>query len=269
MRKLIFFVAGCVLVLGAASCAPTSSGRTGGFSWLTPKLAQHIIGPSQVRIVKDERFNASERENQLIERSIAQLRERAVQLLDCSYAEDNFTQHFYFWYQAVIFPQSGFAKISPAHPLGGLGDRSISNCPPSLADARALQRNAIAEFELLAEQRLRYLQTPLAEVAGRPNENQCLYTEVNTWGALYTNRCEYSLNMVWEVGNPSGLSSGGWQRASIAARQTFRAVPFREKYMAALACRSPALPVLRGVSVGGAIKNYSPGFWHCERPADS
>lgn len=264
-----FVVSVIILLLSSCASSPANQAKGGFGLFGSSKIVQNIATPTQVKITNAEQITPSEFESKIIESSFKQLRDRGVKVLDCSYKEDAYKQHFYFWYQSVVYPQSGFAKISPGHPLGGLGDTALNDCPKSQAEANTIQQQNVTKFNELANARLNYLQSLIDNADGRKNENGCLYTYTNEYGALYKNKCDYDLNIVWEVGNPGGHLGLNAQRYFLGRNATLRGSPLKIKHMSGLACYAPMLPINRKKPHVNGRQLYLENSWNCERPSES
>lgn len=266
------WTAGTALALLLAGCAPSPHRAERGGGILVPPsgtrgVGQNVLTPALAAGVNlGDRVGPSNKEAQIIESSYRQLEERAVRVLSCSYAAGGSRASFFFWKDAVPYPQDKFVAISPAHPLGALGDTAFSTCPKTFEQASAAQRASIERFNALADQRITALQTPPPEAGGRVNENQCLYTETNNYGgSFYKNNCSYTLNLAWEVGNQFGLSDMA-QFQTLRPGYSFRGVPYQVKHMSALACRAPMMPVLRKKPHVDRREWTQEVLWRCEHP---
>jgi len=73
-------------------------------------------------------------------RQIRDLEARGAQLYDCEYGPTNpdstGSETVTFWYKDVPIPMADFLKVSRKHPLAKFGDRAVTTCPVTLADAR-------------------------------------------------------------------------------------------------------------------------------------
>ncbi|HEX5046732.1 MAG TPA: hypothetical protein VFX89_06385 [Gammaproteobacteria bacterium] len=91
-------------------------------------------------------------------RQIAGLESSGAALLECEYGPLNPDSTGFetatFWYQNTPLTMNDLQKASRQHPLGGIGDDAVTDCPRSLADARravsSSRQHGIAKLDLTA-----------------------------------------------------------------------------------------------------------------------
>ena len=63
------------------------------------------------------------------------LNAKGQKVIQCEYKSPDGFSTYLFWYKQVGVPRADLLRMSPEHPLSGLGDQAVSACPPTLQNA--------------------------------------------------------------------------------------------------------------------------------------
>lgn len=142
----------CLAALALTACSPVRGRFHANFPDGPARVSTgpEIIAPGQMRGVIGEPVLPGEQA--AVDASIARITAGGARVLKCPFPGDAGSMqqavYGYYWYGFVGMPQRDLVFISPAHPLGRLGDTPRTTCPASRAEAKALANEMFRHYDV-------------------------------------------------------------------------------------------------------------------------